>query len=37
VAHHFTLHTDEARALFVTPRTGNTEWSARSPAEEVRP
>jgi len=28
VAHHATLHTDEVRVLFVTPRTGSKVWSA---------
>jgi mannose-6-phosphate isomerase-like protein (cupin superfamily) len=35
VAHHFTLHTDEVRALFVTPSTGTVEWSDDGPTAEV--
>jgi quercetin dioxygenase-like cupin family protein len=35
VAHHFTLHTDEVQALFVTPQTGTTEWSGNGPTVEV--
>jgi quercetin dioxygenase-like cupin family protein len=35
VAHHFTLHTDEVQALFVTPQTGTKEWSAGGPTVEV--
>lgn len=36
VAHHATLHTEEAHALFVTPRTGTKEWSdGNEPTAEV--
>jgi quercetin dioxygenase-like cupin family protein len=35
VAHHFTLHTDEVEALFVTPETGTKEWSDNGPTTGV--
>src|SRR5262245_44741326 len=35
VAHHFTLHTGEVQALFVTPQTGTKEWSDDGPTVEA--
>ena len=37
VAHHATLHTDQVELLFVTPRTGTTDWAESSHTQEASP